>query len=490
MMTKPTEEFAQGQARILSNTTYLLAASVIQKLISVGYFVYYYNRLGKTGAGDFEPVRAAIPIVLLLIDISLSVILTREIGRSPERAKSLLSVFLGVKLFLTALALAAFFIVFSLVPFDEPTRILMPLAGLIVMLDAFTLTFASTFRGLQIFRYEAIGIVATQLSTVIVGGACFALGLGLRSPMFGLLAGSITNFVYVGLMLRRKLGGLPRPSWDSKIIKLFVVAALPILGAALLAKLFTYTDRYLLLTFAGKGAFAVYSAAHKVPFSMEFVASAFAASLLPAMSAYFINSREQLRRVFQQALRYLLIISVPLAIGVFVLAEPIITKLLGPSFHEAVHPLRIMIIALPFIFLNFPVGNFLIASNKQIWNTVNLGTAVIVNVSLNIFLQPKFGIVGAAYAVLATYVILFTLGLIQVNRVIELQVRALMRTVAQTLCAAAVMAVPIWLLAKTFSPYFLVLPGGLLYIAALFLLRGLTRADLALALRAIGRKAD
>ncbi len=487
-MSGEPEELAHGQARILSNASYLLAASIIQKFISLGYVVYYFRTLGKLGTGDFEPVRSAIPIVLLLVDFSLSVVLTREIGRSPNQAARFLGNVLSLKFILAAVGLIAITVLSLTAEFDAVTRRLIPIAGLVVALDMFTMAFTATLRGLQIFRYEAIGIVLTQLATVAFGITSFSFGWGLPGLMFSLVAGSVVNFTYILFMLRRKLGSLPRPSWDAAIIKKFLIVALPILAAALLAKLFTYTDRYLLLTFADKSAFAVYSAAHKAPFALEFIAAAFAASLLPAMSNYYLRARDELRRVFHHALRYLLLISVPLAIGIFVLAQPLIVKLFGRSFTEAITPLRIMIVALPFIFLNFPVGSFLIATNRQIWNTINLGVAVVINISLNLLLQPRLGVNGAAIAVLATYIVLFTLGMIQVYRVSRLNTRELVIVLLQALTAAAIMALPIGLLQRTFSPYFLVIPGGILYLASLHVLGALRYQDFQLLLRALGKK--
>lgn len=487
-MSGEQEEHANGQARILSNTSYLLAASVIQKFISLGYVVYYFRTLGKLGTGDFEPVRSAIPIALLLVDFSLSVVLTREIGRSPDQAPRFLGNVLSLKLLLAVLGLIAVAILSLTAGFDEITLRLIPIAGLVVALDMFTMAFTATLRGLQVFRYEAIGIVLTQLATVAFGVISFSLHLGLPGLMFSLVAGSAINFTYILIMLKRKLRTLPRPSWDTAIIKKFLIVALPILAAALLAKLFTYTDRYLLLTFADKSAFAVYSAAHKAPFALEFIAAAFAASLLPAMSNYYLRARDELERVFHHALRYLLLISVPLAIGIFVLAQPFIVKLFGRGFIEAVTPLRIMIIALPFIFLNFPVGSFLIATNRQVWNTINLGVAVVTNVSLNLLLQPRLGVNGAAIAVLATYIVLFTLGMIQVYRVSKLNTRELVIVLLQALAAAVIMALPIGLLQRTFSPYFLVIPGGILYLASLHVLGALRYQDFQLLFRALGKK--
>lgn len=481
---------AQGQVRVLSNTTYLLAASLIQKFLSLGYTVYYFRTLGRHGTGDFEPVRSAIPIVLLLVDFSLSTVLTREVSRAPEHARKFLGNVLTVKLLLAVLSLAIISVLYSSSIFDAPTKQLIPVAGLVIALDMFTMAFTATLRGVQIFRYEAIGIVLTQMATVSFGFMSFALHWGLRGLMFSLVAGSAVNFTYMLSVLTRRIGGFPRLAWNRDVIRRFLIVALPILGAAALAKVFTYSDRYLLLRFADKSAFAVYTAAHKAPFALEFIASAFAASLLPAMSNYFIHSHEQLRRIFSQALRYLLLISVPIAVGLFVLAQPFIVKLFGKSYVDAVTPLRIMILALPFIFLNFPVGSFLIATNRQIWNTINLAVAVAVNIALNLLLQPRLGVSGAAIAVLVTYVLVFSLGLLQASRVVKLKGREISFVFFQALLAAAIMALPVGLLQRTFSPYFLIIPGGILYVASLFILGAFNRDDLQLLLRALGRKPE
>jgi len=486
-MTK-RDEFAQGQSRVLSNTTYLLAASVIQKFISLGYFVYYVRVLGPTNTGIFEPVRSIIPIALVVIDFALSTVLTREIARRPERAVAFVNNVLSVKVILAIVALMLTLGVNAVFEFDQLTRELLFLAGIVIGLDMFTMTYTAALRGIQIFRYEAIGIILTQTATAAAGITAVSLDAGIVGLMIAFIAGSLVNIGFMVMMFRRKFGTLPRLAWDGQLVRQFMAIALPILGAQLLAKLFTYTDRYLLLHTKGETEVGLYVAAHKAPFALEFIAGAFAASLLPAMSRAFIEAKDQLGRSLEQALRYLLIISIPITVGIFVLAHPFITKLYNPQFSEATVPLQIMILALPFIFMNYPVGNFLIATNRQIWNTVNLGVAVIINVGVNVLLQPALGTNGAAVAVLSSYGILFFLGLIQARRVAAVSLHRITRVFLQTIVAAAVMAVPLVLLQKTFSPYFLVIPGAILYVAALFVVGGIRRADLALLLRAIGRK--
>lgn len=488
MPITPAEEFVKGQARILSNTTYLLAANIIQKFISLGFFVYYVRILGPNGTGIFEPVRSVIPIALTVIDFSLSAVLTREIARAPNRALEYTNNVLSIKILI---ALAAFIIALAVnaaASFNQLTRTLLFLVGVIVSLDMFTMTYTAVLRGLQVFRYEAIGIVLTSLTSVTTGVIAFKLNVGIPGLMIAFVAGSIVNLAFMLTMVRRKLGTFPRLSWHTPVIRQFTSIALPIVIAALLAKLFTYSDRFLLLRYAGETAVGIYAVANKVPFALEFIAATFAASLLPAMSHLFIRSRDQLGHVFEQALRYLLILSIPLAVGVFVLAHPFAVKLFGRQFADATVPLRIMICALPLIFLNFPVGSFLIATNRQVWNSINLGIAVTVSIVLNILLIPRYGVTGSAIAVLSSYSVLFTLGIIQARRVTTINGGRIMRVLGKVLVSSAIMAVPLYLLNRTFSPYFLSIPAGMLYVAAMFIFGELKTKDLRIIFRALGRK--
>lgn len=487
-MLNPNDHSGQGQARILTNTTYLLAASVIQKFVSFGYFIYIARSIGSANLGLFEPVRSVIPISLVVVDFALSVVLTREVARARERAQHYLNVVLTLKVLF---ALATLFItlgVVALVDFDPLTRTLLFFVGLIVALDMFTMSYVATLRGLQVFKYEAIGIVVTQVLTTIVGVVGLNLKLGLPWLMVALLAGSLVNFSYLLAMVKRRFGAFPRLSWDPETMKRFLGIALPILGAQLPAKFFTYTDRFLLLSLAGKTASGIYLAAHRIPFALEFIPAAFAASLLPAMSTYYLHSRDQLISVFHRALRYLLIISVPLTVGIFVLAKPLVVKLLARPFVDSVEPLSIMVTALPLIFLNFPVGHFLIATNRQIWNTINMAIAVATNVLMNLLLIPKLGANGAATAVVVSYAVLFSLNMVQVRRVIPLQAREIMTVALHTMAAGIIMAIPLIFLRSVFAPYFLILPGAAVYFAALFVFGAVGSDDVRLVLRALGKK--
>lgn len=496
-----------GQERILKNTSYLTLAFIVQKFLSFFYFILIARALGATDLGLYDPVKSLIPISLILIDFSLSAVLTREIARQPDRATTYLGTVLGIKLIsATALLLIAGFAT-NFSSLEPTTKAIIYLDGVIVALDTFTLTLFAVFRGIQNLKYEALGMILTQTLTVIVGLASLKFGGGLKGLFLAVLVGSIVNFTYVMTVFRRKLGFFPRISWNRRLAKTFLKMALPFAIAAILVKIFTYTDRFLLLTLAGQKYVGWYITGHKLTFALEFIPSAFAAAIYPAMSAYFVNSTKDLARTFERAMYYLILLAVPIGFAVFTLAEPLILRLYGPVFARSILPLQIMISGLLFIFLNFPVGAFLNAVNRQTLNTINMAIVVVVNVTLNLFLIRNFLEVGAAVATLISTVLLFSLGLRWVGRIISYDRRVLLIALGKSLFAGAVMAIVLGFLhgkiPLTLSAgipgvggylsvmiYFAILgiAGFVVYVGLLVAMRAVGRRDIKLLFEAIRRK--
>lgn len=493
--TSPQEQ-TDSQARILKNTSFLTGAFILQKVISFLYFVFIARRIGPVDLGLYDPLKSLIPILLILIDFSLSAVMTREIARAPEKASHFVGNIIAVK---GVFALAVMFIV-GLVTvlgnFDTQTRNILYVVGMIVVLDTFTLTFFAVFRGLQNLLFESIAIIVNQVLTIGFGATALLLGWGLKGLFLATLLGSVFNFVFSTVILKRKAGIVLMPRWDKETIKTFLKMALPFAIAAMLVKAFSYTDRYLLLGLAGKQYVGWYITAHKLTFALEFIPSAFAASIYPAFSALYISSKEMLARTFEKSMHYLMILSLPLSAGVISLSDRLIKQLYTEAFTAAEAPLRIMISGLVVIFLNFPVGALLNATNRQSKNTLNMGITVIVNVGLNLLLIPKYTFIGAAVSTLISTSLLFTLGFIQVRKIIPVRVKFLALVCIKALTASAAMAVIVRLVAQaitfdvttaipTVGSYvqiilfygLLALIGSAVYVGLIFALRAMDFSD-------------
>ncbi len=180
---------------------------------------------------------------------------------------------------------------------------------------------------------------------------------------------------------------------------------------------------------------------------------------------------------FERALNYLTIISLPIIVGAIVLADRIVL-LFTADYAAAVWPLRISILSLFFIFLNFPIGALLNACDAQRRNTFNMAVVTVISVALNFLLIPTWQAVGASITVLFTNALMFILGLIAVRRIIVYRAKHNLIVLAKVLLAAGLMGVSVYIGGRYLNIVAVTLVGGALYFFFLFLLGGFSRADI------------
>ncbi|MBW3653223.1 MAG: polysaccharide biosynthesis C-terminal domain-containing protein, partial [Actinobacteria bacterium] len=103
------------------------------------------------------------------------------------------------------------------------------------------------------------------------------------------------------------------------------------------------------------------------------------------------------------------LLALPAAVGTVLLAQPLVSLLVGSGYEEAVTPLRILSVAVLFSFVNPLFTNILVAADLQrrmLWATL---VAIVVNVGLNLVLIPAYTYNGAAAATVASEAVAVTI---------------------------------------------------------------------------------
>ncbi len=464
--------------KIATNTSYLTLALIFQKILSFFYFAYIASQLGSDNLGKYSWALFFAGVFSLFIDFGLGPVLTREIARDKNRARRYLSNALTIKIIFSIIVLLALFLILGFLDRDEITNNLVYIAAGIVIFDTFTFSFWSIFRAFQILKYEAIGIAIYQMLIVILGVISIKTGLFLKALFFSILAGSIFHFIFSLTLLVRKAKIAPSLHLDRVLLKKILKIAAPFALAGIFVKINGTIDVVLLGIITEIKQVGWYTVASKLNSSLTFIPGAFATSFFPAMSAYFISSREKLAETFEKAMIYLMIVSLPITAGSIALADKIILKLYGPAFQSSIFAMQIIIIGLVFVFLNFPVGNLLNACNKQILNTINVGIAMAFNIIANLLIIPKYGYIGASYVSLITTVLLFLLGLPWVSRIAPYSQRLLFLKFLKILMVSFIMGVSIYILKNKINLILLLVLGGVGYFILLYFLKGYSKEDI------------
>ena len=309
---------------IAKNTSYLTLALIIQKVISFTYFTLLARHIGPAMLGKYYLAISFTTIFAIVIDLGFANVLTREVAKEAKKASAWLANILGMKIGLSLLALAAVVISINALGYDDLTRQLVYISCVSMVLDSFTATFFAVSRGFHNLKYESISSVIFQVIVLVVGYGALLLGGGLIPAMAALALASVFNFLY-SLGIVKKYWSLSlKPAFDRALSLEIISLSWPFALYAVSQRLYTYFDSVVLSLLAGDEQVGLYQVAFKIIFALQFLPSAFTASLYPAMSAYWQENRGQLAVSFERAMNYLIIISMPIIVGALVLADKLV----------------------------------------------------------------------------------------------------------------------------------------------------------------------
>ena len=462
---------------IAKNTSYLTIALIMQKVISFTYFAFLARNLGPENLGKYYFALSFTTIFAIFIDLGFINFLTREVAKKQEAAEKLLGNILSIKLLLTFLTTIIVAVMINLFNHDQLTKDLVYISIICMVLDSFTTTFFATIRGFHNLKYESIASVIFQLIVLSFGLVAMCLDLNLRLILGTLALASIYNFIYSFWVLHHKIGIKLQLLYDAELIKSIFKISLPFAFFAIFQRLYTYLDSVFLSIMAGDYYVGLYQVAFKIIFALQFLPLAFTASLYPAMSTYWLTNRPQLTIAFERAMNYLVIISLPIIFGTIMLADKIVL-IFKSDFAAAILPLRITIIALFFIFINFPIGSLLNACDRQKRNTFNMLIVTLASIGLNLVLIPLFKATGAGLTVLLTNLLMFILGIIWVKKIIVYSPKKNLLVFAKALLASMLMSSLIFWMKPILNVVIITTISAVVYFSLIYLLGGFHKADI------------
>lgn len=128
--------------------------------------------------------------------------------------------------------------------------------------------------------------------------------------------------------------------------------------------------------------------------------------LFPKINISANSSIEEYKRNVKFNYNIILMLSIPMAVGLFLVSPMVIKLFAGPEFIEAVTVSRIM----SFIIILCPIGDLLgskilLVYNKDSWLLICSSIVAVSNVVLNVVLIPLWGINGATLASLLSYAV-------------------------------------------------------------------------------------
>ncbi|MDQ3648616.1 MAG: flippase [Actinomycetota bacterium] len=431
-----------GGRSVAHNTAALAAGTLAARIAMFGLGIVLARELGVDDYGRFGLGVALGTILVPLTDFGASSYLARDVARSRERGEGQLPALIRVRLLSAGVGnILAFAAVFLLVD-DGKTEAAIMLALGAAAFDGLAQFGYGYFEGLERMDVEAKARTLTSLVRAI-GGIAIALTLGsLVAVLVWLLVVGVAQAAWSARLLqpvRRALRGqkqpLPAPTWRTVLamgtVTIFVMITLR-------------ADTVLIGALQSEREVGWYTAAWTLMSGLQILPWTISVALGPVFARTFWTDEAAYRRTWQQGLRAVLLISLPMALLVSLLAGPVVGRLFGADYAPAVTALAIVIWSLPLAALNSVATLALRGAGRERTLTIVFGLGAIGNIGVNLWAIPRFGIDGAAAVNIGTEAAIFA-GLMAMARhhrlVVALRLRLLRLLLALGVLAGLAVAI-------------------------------------------------
>jgi O-antigen/teichoic acid export membrane protein len=345
---------------------------------------------------------------------------------------------------------------------------------------------SSLFYAAERMEVPALVAIFTSAAKVVSGVGVITLGFGIVGIAFVAIGVNLVTGCVLLALLIRSLGRphpIPSPAVGAELMR----SSYPLLINNLLASMFFRVDGLILHAGAGADALAWYGTAYKFLEGLNTIPSNLTLALFPLLSRLATRERDpaavqgprsDFARTVELAMRGLVSLAVPIAVGTTILAEPIIRAFAGTQYlpHSAI-ALGILIWFAPFSFVNGLLQYVLIAIEKQRFISVAFAIATAFNVVTNVVAVAHWSYVGAAVITVASEILLLGLFWSVLRR--DIAFGGMVSQTWRCAIAAGVMGPVVWGVAGV-TPVLAVAAGVITYLAVLIALKGIRQEEITL----------
>jgi stage V sporulation protein B len=518
------EAMSKRQKSFVAGAAILGGIGIIVKIIGAVFRIPLGNIIGSVGMANYQ---VAYPIYATLVVISTAGLPT-AISRMVSERVSVGDYKGAHKVFITAFRVLLVIgvvttVIMLLVAKPIAASVKVPEAWISLMMIAPALLFVSIlsayrgyFQGLQMMAPTAVSQLIEQVIKLVAGlwlaNLLLPYGVewGAAGALIGVTVSEIAAVLFVMLVyqfkrrsLKEKRDTLPNTPFQEKrsIGMDLLVIALPIALGGCIMPAIGAVDMAIVVNSlisigytpeAAKASFGILTGFVNPLINMPAVLSlALCMSLVPAISAARVqNDQALVSKRSAMGLKLSLLVGLPSAVGIFILARPIMqllyhNGLTSKEMDIGVSLLQILAVGVLFLTLVQTMTGILQGAGHQFWPLFNLGIGAVVKMVLSLVLIPKLGVQGAAIGTVACYGIAALLNTIFLIYFTRPRVRAvsgllmpLLATAAMGFAAYFLYNILITLMSNTKSTLIAIVAAVVVYGAVLLLTGGLRPSDI------------
>ena len=383
--------------RVLRNFGFMMGGRFLGDA-SIFLLIVVWSRVyGQVGIGQYSFAVAVSGFFAAFAGFGLYPYSVKELARSRAPLATVYGRILSLRLLLTVAALAILLLVVPFLPFTREFKLVIVIIGVYQLMSELVQGLTAVFVAREEAHISAMLGVSRKAASAAAGIAVALSGGSLVVATGMLPAISALHLLAVYGIVTKRYG---RPALVASVssIRNQVREAVPYAASRFLSQASSRVDIVLVGFLIGAGGAGVYNVAYRVVFLLALVPRFAALSLFPRASTLYADSVSDFSELYHRSLNLIVLLGLPIAAGVWLIAPDLVLLTFGEEFREAASVLRILTVMLFFTFVSRTAAIFLMACDRQAVRTWGYLNATWVTVAAGLLLIPRFGIEGAAVA--------------------------------------------------------------------------------------------
>ena len=460
------------------NIVWLVFNQLSTWLIALVVLIVVPDALDPAGFGVLNFALSYVAFFALVAGLGTSVYLVREVARDhalvgPWTYNAVVMKLVSVA-FLSVMALGFA----ALLGNHGETLLLIAICCAGMLFSVITEVLASALGGMERMVRAAIWLTVQVYFQAGVGILVIALGWGVTAYAVVLAVSNAIPMIACAVILWPLVR--PHLHLDRRIWRQLVIGGAPLLVLASFNLVYGTVDVPILKGISGDETVGWYSVAYRWAGMPIFIATAVVAAFFPQFSSEGATLTDRFARLVNRAVNLVLLVSVPAAVGVWMVAPTLIRDLYDPSYENTTVILRILAVHVPLAAMDTVLATALIAANRLKRYVIVAGIAALLNpaafaIAIKIT-EDRYdnGAIGAAIVTVATEVYIMVCAFVLRPRGV-LDARAISMNLR--IVAASAVMIPVLLLADSLPLLVQIIIGAVTYGTAALLLRAISPED-------------
>jgi len=394
----------QGFMKYFKNTSWLFFEKILRMLVGLFVGIWVTRYLGPERFGLFSYAQSFVGLFAAIATLGLDGIVVREIVKDESKATELIGTAFYLKLMGAVVTLLVLVIATQFTSNNRYTNLLVFIIASATIFQSFNVV-DMYFQSKVLSKYAVFSNIISLFISSIVKITLILINAPLVAFAWAILFDSVVlamGFIY--FFLKYSTCEIKKIKFNKTIAISLLKDSWPLILSGVVISIYMKIDQVMIQEILGNEAVGQYAAATRLSEIWYFIPTILVSSLFPAV----VNARKQSEELYYSRLQKLfdlvVWIAIIIALPMTFLSDMIVDILYGKQYSQSASVLMIHIWAFLPVCFGVVLGQFYIVENLNFDNLIRNLIGVFLNIILNCVFICNYGIKGAAYASLISFI--------------------------------------------------------------------------------------